>query len=160
MIGHDCGHLSFSSSHLVNDIVGTLAFLPLFFPFEPWRIKHNHHHNNTNKLFEDNAWQPFQSDYYESAPDLERTIMRAVKGPFWYFASIGHWVKEHFFLSTFTPDQQTRVKVSLTAVGIGAILFFPYVLSNYGAWALIKYWFIPVFLGFHFWVKPSYVLID
>ena len=49
VIGHDCGHRSFSKNKLVEDIVGTLAFMPLLYPFEPWRIKHNVHHTHTNK---------------------------------------------------------------------------------------------------------------
>lgn len=49
VIGHDCGHRSFSKNKLLEDVVGTLAFMPLIYPFEPWRIKHNHHHAHTNK---------------------------------------------------------------------------------------------------------------
>lgn len=48
-MGHDCGHRSFSENKLVEDIVGTLMFMPLVYPFEPWRIKHNQHHAQTNK---------------------------------------------------------------------------------------------------------------
>jgi len=49
VVGHDCGHRSFSKNKLVEDIVGTIAFMPLIYPFEPWRIKHNVHHAYTNK---------------------------------------------------------------------------------------------------------------
>ena len=49
VVGHDAGHNSFSKNQLVNDIVGTVMFMPLIFPFEPWRIKHNTHHAHTNK---------------------------------------------------------------------------------------------------------------
>jgi omega-6 fatty acid desaturase (delta-12 desaturase) len=58
VVGHDCGHRSFSSNKLLEDIVGTLMFMPLIFPFEPWRIKHNQHHAFTNKLVDDTAWHP------------------------------------------------------------------------------------------------------
>lgn len=49
VVGHDCGHRSFHDNNLIEDIVGTLMFMPLLYPFEPWRIKHNHHHAHTNK---------------------------------------------------------------------------------------------------------------
>ena len=49
VVGHDCGHRAFCKNKLVEDIVGTLLFMPLIFPFEPWRIKHNQHHAHTNK---------------------------------------------------------------------------------------------------------------
>lgn len=32
----------------MEDIVGTLAFLPLIYPYEPWRFKHDQHHAKTN----------------------------------------------------------------------------------------------------------------
>lgn len=48
VIGHDCAHKSFSRNKLVEDIVGTLAFLPLIYPYEPWRFKHDQHHAKTN----------------------------------------------------------------------------------------------------------------
>lgn len=53
VVGHDCGHRSFHRNKLVEDIVGTLMFAPLIYPFEPWRIKHNQHHAFTNKLVVD-----------------------------------------------------------------------------------------------------------
>ncbi len=49
VVGHDAGHRSFSKNKLLEDIVGTVMFAPLIYPFEPWRIKHNHHHAHTNK---------------------------------------------------------------------------------------------------------------
>lgn len=48
VIGHDCAHKSFSTNKLVEDIVGTLAFMPLIYPYEPWRFKHDRHHAKTN----------------------------------------------------------------------------------------------------------------
>lgn len=50
VIGHDCAHKSFSKNKLLEDIVGTLAFLPLIYPYEPWRFKHDRHHAKTNML--------------------------------------------------------------------------------------------------------------
>jgi len=152
VIGHDCGHLSFARSHLVNDVVGILAFLPMFYPFEPWRIKHNLHHNNTNKLHVDNAWQPFQQDYYNNAPGWERVIMNLIKGPLWYMASIGHWIKEHWFLESFTPEQRPKVQISLNCVMIAAVIFFPTMFFTVGVWGIFKYWVMP-FIGYHFWMS-------
>jgi hypothetical protein len=48
VIGHDCAHKSFANNKLLEDIVGTLAFLPLIYPYEPWRFKHDRHHAKTN----------------------------------------------------------------------------------------------------------------
>jgi len=152
VIAHDCGHLSFSRTHAVNDIVGTVMMLPLVYPFEPWRIHHNLHHTNTNKLHVDNAWQPFQTSYYETAPALEKAIMRVIKGPLWWIASVGHQIKIHFLPSLFTPEQRPRVYVSIVSVFAFAALFFPAALYNYGLWWVVKYWLVP-WIGFHFWMS-------
>lgn len=62
VIGHDCGHRSFHTNKLVEDIVGNFFFAPLLYPFEPWRIKHNQHHAFTNKLEDDTAWHPVMKE--------------------------------------------------------------------------------------------------
>jgi fatty acid desaturase len=49
VVGHDCAHRSFCKNKVVEDIVGTLMFSPLIYPYEPWRIMHNEHHAHTNK---------------------------------------------------------------------------------------------------------------
>jgi omega-6 fatty acid desaturase (delta-12 desaturase) len=155
VIGHDCGHRTFSKSNLVNDIVGIFSFLPFFYPFESWRIQHNHHHNNTNKLHVDNAWQPFQPEYYDNAPLWEKAVLRAIRSwpmPFFWIGSIGHWFYLHFSLSLFKPSQRLRVGISVYTVYAVAGLFFPVMLYTFGFWALVKYWLLPWCI-FHFWLS-------
>jgi omega-6 fatty acid desaturase (delta-12 desaturase) len=152
VIGHDCGHLSFSRSKLVNDVVGTLVFLPLFFPFEPWRIRHNFHHSHTNKLEVDNAWQPFQKSWYTEAGPTERVVMRLVKTQLYWIASAGHWINFHFFPSTFGPEHKARTTFSVALVLAFAAVAFPLVSWNVGVWGLFKFWLVPL-VGFHFWMS-------
>jgi len=152
VIGHDCGHLSFARSHWINDAVGISIFLPLLYPFESWRIQHNLHHNNTNKLDIDNAWQPFQADYFDNAPFVEKTIMKVIKGPLYWMASVGHQIKVHFFPSQFHPAQRPKVKFSLACVAAFAVVFFPTLYHFTGMTGILKYWLVPWF-GFHFWMS-------
>jgi omega-6 fatty acid desaturase (delta-12 desaturase) len=70
VVGHDCGHRSFHTNKLVEDIVGNFFFAPLLYPFEPWRIKHNQHHAFTNKLEDDTAWHPVMK---EEVADMEKS---------------------------------------------------------------------------------------
>jgi omega-3 fatty acid desaturase (delta-15 desaturase) len=39
MIGHDCGHTTFSGSELINDVVGLIAHGSLLVPFHPWQVR-------------------------------------------------------------------------------------------------------------------------
>lgn len=74
VVGHDCGHRSFSSNKLLEDIVGTLMFMPLIYPFEPWRIKHNQHHAFTNKLVDDTAWHPVMESEIEKWSPMQKNL--------------------------------------------------------------------------------------
>ena len=38
VVGHDCGHSTFSNYELVNDIIGHLAHGLLLVPFYPWQV--------------------------------------------------------------------------------------------------------------------------
>ncbi|VAH28640.1 unnamed protein product [Triticum turgidum subsp. durum] len=93
VIGHDCAHKSFSRNKLVEDIVGTLAFLPLIYPYEPWRFKHDRHHAKTNMLVEDTAWQPVWQKEIESSSFLRKAIIVGY-GPIRPWMSIAHWTRQ------------------------------------------------------------------
>ena len=66
LIGHDCGHGSFSRHKRVNQIVGTLCTAPIFNGFRTWMLTHNHHHHFTQIRGEDVDWSSHlvtQSEY-------------------------------------------------------------------------------------------------
>eukprot|EP00741_Cyanophora_paradoxa_P011027 tig00020553_g10659.t1 len=152
VIGHDCAHRCFTKSSLLNDVLGTIMMSPLVYPYEPWRIKHDFHHKNTNKLDVDNAWQPIRAEWFDDQNPVMQTFMRLIKGPMWWFASVGHWIKEHFFLENFEAKDHTRVKISLAAVYAFMLIGWPTILYNFGIWGFIKFWLMP-WLGYHFWMS-------
>ena len=116
VVGHDCGHRSFSKNKLLEDIVGTLMFMPLIFPFEPWRIKHNHHHAHTNKLEEDTAWHPVRREEMAKWGPVQATLYKTFLGsPLKLWASVGHWAIWHFDLNKFSEQQVWRATDRLRA---------------------------------------------
>eukprot|EP00871_Galdieria_phlegrea_P000841 jgi/Galph1/1758/GphlegSOOS_G446.1 len=152
VIAHDCGHRAFAKSRLVNDIVGTVALLPLIYPFEPWRIQHNIHHQNTNLLDVDNAWQPFQTNHWEEATTIQRLVFRTIKGPMWWFASIGHWLKYHFNIGYFKESQKKRVLFSCLLVAVFFIVMASTLIYTVGFTGFAKYWLVP-WIVYHFWMS-------
>lgn len=47
VIGHDCGHGSFSRHRWLNHLVGHLSHTPILVSFHGWRISHRTHHANS-----------------------------------------------------------------------------------------------------------------
>lgn len=152
VIGHDCGHRSLFPSVLMNDIVGTLTLTLISYPYHPWRIKHNFHHANTNRLHVDNAWQPTNPEMFKDAGLATRVALNLVKGPLWWIGSIGHLVTEHFDMDSYTSKQQPAVRQSLYVLAIFMLTFFPAMYKLVGLWGIIKFYGVP-WLGFHFWMS-------
>lgn len=154
VVGHECGHRSFHKNNLVEDIVGHLMFAPLIYPFEPWRIKHNHHHAHTNKLTEDTAWHPVMENELEDLPEYYKWFLGT---PLKLWASIGHWWLWHFDLSKYTEKQKPRVLISLAVVFGFMATAFPALIYYTGIWGFVKFWLMP-WLGYHFWMSTLTVI--
>jgi omega-6 fatty acid desaturase (delta-12 desaturase) len=152
VIGHDCGHRSFSNKIWINDLVGHIAFLPLLFPFHGWRFKHDHHHQHTNKMGEDNAWYPFTVEEYEEGKGLISNIYRLIRTRFWWLGSIVHWGNLHFNASLYPERQQSQVKFSYRLVIAFAAIVFPSLIITTGFFGFISFFVIP-WLVYHFWMS-------
>ena len=46
VVGHDCGHQSFSNNKALNDFVGNIVHSSICVPYHGWRISHRTHHAN------------------------------------------------------------------------------------------------------------------
>ena len=152
VVAHDCGHRSFAKRRWVNDLVGHLLMLPLIYPFHSWRILHNHHHLHTNKMTEDNAWQPFQPEFYTRIGGIGQWGYRLMRGKFWWLGSIVHWVGLHFNLSQFPAKDRNKVKLSISVVIMFAAIAFPILFATIGVWGVVKFWLLP-WLVYHFWMS-------
>ncbi|CAK8571093.1 unnamed protein product [Lathyrus sativus] len=151
VIGHDCAHKSFSKNQLVEDIVGTLALLPLIYPYESWRFKHDRHHAKTNMLYEDTAWHPVWKEDFDSNPVLRKALVYGL-GPLRPWMSIVHWLIWHFDLKKFRPNEVMRVKISIGAVFGFIAIGWPLIIYTSGLSGWFKYWLMP-WLGYHFWMS-------
>lgn len=152
VIGHDCGHRSFAKQRWVNDLVGHLFMLPLIYPFHSWRILHNTHHDYTNKMDVDNAWQPLRPELYASLPKPLQLLYRLIWGRLWWLGSIGHWALLHFDPSKVAPKDRNNVRLSVAAVVAFAAIAFPLIIATLGIGGFVKFWLMP-WLVYHFWMS-------
>jgi len=125
--------------------------LPLIYPYEPWRFKHDQHHAKTNMLCEDTAWHPVWKEEFDTSPVLRKAIIFGY-GPFRTWMSIGHWLIWHFNLNKFRPSEVKRVKISLACVFAFMAIGWPLIIFKTGIVGWIKFWLMP-WLGYHFWMS-------
>jgi omega-3 fatty acid desaturase (delta-15 desaturase) len=72
VVGHDCGHGSFSRHKWLNNLVGHLSHTPILVPYHGWRISHRTHHANTGNIDTDESWYPIDESTYRAMPGYRR----------------------------------------------------------------------------------------
>nr|AGF90969.1 omega-3 fatty acid desaturase [Chlamydomonas sp. ICE-L] len=58
VVGHDCGHQSFSPNRALNDFIGNITHASILVPYHGWRISHRTHHANHGHCENDESWYP------------------------------------------------------------------------------------------------------
>ncbi|WP_017325138.1 fatty acid desaturase [Synechococcus sp. PCC 7336] len=154
VIAHDCAHRSFAKQTWLNDLVGHLAMLPLLYPFHGWRIQHDVHHLHTNKLNVDNAWHPWTEEGFKAESPAMQRLYKALRGGFWWLASIFHWALHHFNPATENVTARERGKFTFSAAFalVGGAMMLSALVYFTGWWGLVKFWLMP-WLGYHFWMS-------
>ncbi len=72
VVGHDCGHQSFSSNKALNDFVGNIVHSSIMVPYHGWRISHRTHHANHGHVENDESWHPVTKTMLEGMNKVAR----------------------------------------------------------------------------------------
>lgn len=73
VVGHDCGHQSFSPSRTLNDFVGNIVHASIMVPYHGWRVSHRKHHGNHGHVENDESWYPTTKSVYDKMDGVGRT---------------------------------------------------------------------------------------
>jgi len=65
VVGHDCGHGSFSESSRLNHLIGHLSHTFLLVPFHSWRLSHHLHHTYLSNINKDHSYVAYSKSDYE-----------------------------------------------------------------------------------------------
>ncbi|KMZ75477.1 omega-3 fatty acid desaturase [Zostera marina] len=152
VLGHDCGHGSFSDSKMLNSVVGHTLHSFILVPYDGWRISHRTHHQNHGHVENDESWHPTPESLYKALP--ESTLKLKFKLPFPLFAypvyllwrspgkSGSHF---HPYSKLFAPNERLEVlfstfcwAVMATLLAVASMVFGPIV--------ILKLYFLPLWV--------------
>jgi omega-3 fatty acid desaturase (delta-15 desaturase) len=152
VVGHDCGHGSFSKHKWLNDLVGHLSHTPILVPYHGWRISHRTHHANTGNLDTDESWYPVNEKKYgemSGAEKLVRFYLPLFAYPVYLFRRSPDRKGSHFLPGSdlFRPSEKWDV---LTSTGC--------LIAFLGFLGVLTYQFGPVFT-LQYYVGPYVIFV-
>ncbi|KAJ0084390.1 hypothetical protein Patl1_31091 [Pistacia atlantica] len=81
VLGHDCGHGSFSDNSKLNSLVGHVLHSSILVPYHGWRISHRTHHQNHGNIEKDESWVPLTEKIFKELPPKSRILRFTVPFP-------------------------------------------------------------------------------
>ena len=144
VIGHDCGHDSFSHHKLLNNIIGQIWHGFLLCPFYMWKLTHRTHHKNNCNMQKDEVFYPVKKSEGGG---------KVLPGFGFGFGWFGYLIKgynprpvNHFnvFHKAFAGHVLNCV-FSIIVCSAWSWCLYQYA-STYGALAWFNYYFVPLFI--------------
>jgi omega-3 fatty acid desaturase (delta-15 desaturase) len=156
VVGHDCGHGSFSKYKWVNSLIGHISHSPLLVPYHGWRISHRTHHNNTGNMDKDESWYPIAKSDYDKMDSLSKFVRFKIilfVFPIYLFVRSPMRDGSHFLPSSdlFSESEKWDVVVSTfwwTSMLVGLSLFGYF----FGITALLNLYVVP-YIIFVMWLS-------
>lgn len=155
VVGHDCGHQSFSKHKWLNDLMGHICHTPILVPYHGWRISHRTHHKNHGHLDNDESWYPVSETQYQQmewVQKIGRYYVFLLAYPVYLFKRSPNKEGSHFLpgSSLFKPSEKWDVITStvLWSAMVGLLGFLTY---QWGWMWLIKYYAGP-YIVFVIWL--------
>lgn len=143
VVGHDCGHGTFSSSTLINNIFGHLAHTPLLVPFHSWRISHREHHRYHNHVEMDKSWRPLTKKVFDRMNGVQKFFRFSLAGLFMYpgylFTNLFDGNHYNPWTSLFPQKERTGVIISVAS----CLAWIAYLLLSFDFLLLVDAYFVP-----------------
>lgn len=153
VIGHDCGHGSFSDSFILNFICGTIAHTPLCVPYFGWAVSHKKHHQNHNHIERDHSWKPLTKTEYKN---FNCWPLRFSPLLLWLYpvyliheSNFGGFSGNHF--NPWSPLFKKNERFYASISSICVICFVGLIHYSFNFWSIVKFYWIP-YLIFIAWL--------
>ncbi len=155
VVGHDCGHGSFSKIKWLNNTIGHLSHAPILVPFHGWRISHRTHHANTGSLDTDESWYPVSESQYDRMRWYEKLVrfdLMLIAYPIYLFKRSPDRTGSHFLPDSpvFRPCDKWDVLTSTASLAV-MVGFLGALTYQFGWLFLLKFYLVP-YLVFVMWL--------
>jgi len=147
VVGHDCGHGSFSRYKWLNNLIGHLCHTPILVPFHGWRISHRTHHQNTGNIDTDESWYPVTESKYQEMHWIEkfaRFKLVLIAYPLYLFKRSPGKKGNHFHPNSplFRPAEKWDV-ITSTICWTLMVVLLGFLTYQWGLFWLLKYYLGP-----------------
>ncbi len=155
VVGHDCGHQSFSKKKWLNDLIGHLAHTPILVPYHGWRISHRTHHLNTGNIDNDESWYPVSESQYKEMPweqKIGRYYVFFLAYPVYLFKRSPNKEGSHFLPGSplFKPSEKWDV-ITSTVLWTCMVALLGFLTYQWGWMWLLKNYAVP-YIVFIIWL--------
>ncbi|KAL8516370.1 hypothetical protein ACS0TY_014864 [Phlomoides rotata] len=157
VLGHDCGHGSFSDNATLNNVVGHLLHSAILVPYHGWRISHRTHHQNHGHVERDESWVPLTEKLYNKLDYSTKFFRYKIPFPMFAYPAYLWWRSPGKTGSHFNPysdlfkASERRLVMTSTICWATMVAFLFYVSTIVPPIMLLKLYGIP-YLMFVVWL--------
>jgi len=147
VIGHDCGHGSFSRHPRLNHFVGHLTNTLLLVPYHAWRASHRIHHRHAGDIDRDEGWYPLTASQAAEMPRTARWLRQygvLLVFPLYLWRRSWGRVGSHFDADgpIFAPSDRRAVRTSIRLCSLWALALLALAIAV-GPGAFLRLYAIP-----------------
>ena len=173
VVGHDCGHGTFSKYKWINDICGHICHGILFVPYWPWAYSHKKHHMFHNHVEKDQSHPWISKEKWRGLSRLEKAYIFSPLTPFiayYFYLFFGLIDGSHILpFSKLYKDANKTEKIkcvisTLLIIGFGYLLIYYsqtltfFFLFYGGCWVMFSFWlFLVTYMQHH---KENSIVFD
>mmetsp|Transcript_3726 Transcript_3726/g.10807 ORF Transcript_3726/g.10807 Transcript_3726/m.10807 type:complete len:359 (-) Transcript_3726:240-1316(-) len=156
VVGHDCGHTTFSPSKLLNDVCGHIAHAPLLVPYYPWAMSHRRHHMYHNHQKKDASHPWFSKSSEKKLPAFTRFFLKSPLAPFLAYPIYlfeGSFDGSHVFpLSKLYRGASVRARVECAVSAVTVFAFMAAAYTYAGSFRALALAYGGCYACFSFWL--------
>lgn len=156
VVGHDCGHTTFSPHKLLNDVCGHIAHAPLLVPYYPWAMSHRRHHMYHNHQKKDASHPWFAKASMRKLPAFTKGFLKSPLAPFLAFPIYlfeGSFDGSHVYpLSKLYRGSSARSRVECAVSALSVFGFIAALRAVCASWATVGAAYGGCYACFSFWL--------